>query len=83
MSKDRERRGIAYGLAAYGLWGAVPLFWPLLARAGSIEILAHRIVWSFLISVVLVAVTVRQGFWTRMARRARCSCSAPRPRSCR
>ncbi len=66
---DRERRGIGYGLAAYGLWGAVPLFWPLVARAGSIEILAHRIVWSFVISVVLVAVTVRRGFWTRMARR--------------
>ena len=65
----RERRGIGYGLAAYGLWGAVPLFWPLVARAGSIEILAHRIVWSFLISVVLVLVTVRRGFWTRMANR--------------
>ncbi|RYZ31428.1 MAG: EamA family transporter RarD [Propionibacteriaceae bacterium] len=67
--QDRGRRGIAYGLAAYGLWGVVPLFWPLVARAGSIEILAHRIVWSFVISVVLVAVTVRRGFWTRMARR--------------
>ena len=67
--RARERRGIGYGLAAYGLWGAVPLFWPLVARAGSIEILAHRIVWSFLISVVLVLVTVRQGFWARMARR--------------
>lgn len=66
---DRERRGIGYGLAAYGLWGAVPLFWPLVAQAGSVEILAHRIVWSFLISVVLVVVTVRRGFWTRMARR--------------
>ena len=66
---DRERRGIGYGLAAYGLWGAVPLFWPLVGRAGSIEILAHRIVWSFVISVVLVAVTVRRGFWARMARR--------------
>jgi chloramphenicol-sensitive protein RarD len=66
---DRERRGIGYGLAAYGLWGAVPLFWPLVARAGSVEILAHRIVWSFVISVVLVVVSVRQGFWTRMARR--------------
>ncbi|MGI3780528.1 MAG: EamA family transporter RarD [Janthinobacterium lividum] len=66
---DRERRGVGYGLAAYGVWGAVPLFWPLVARAGSIEILAHRIVWSFVISVVLVAVTVRRGFWTRVARR--------------
>ena len=40
-----------------------------MAQAGSVEILAHRIVWSFLISVVLVAVSVRQGFWTRMTRR--------------
>jgi chloramphenicol-sensitive protein RarD len=68
-SRARERHGIGYGLAAYVLWGAVPLFWPLVARAGSIEILAHRIVWSFLISVVLVAVAVRRGFWTRMANR--------------
>jgi chloramphenicol-sensitive protein RarD len=66
---DREGRGVGYGLAAYGLWGVVPLFWPLVAQAGSIEILAHRVVWSFVISVVLVALTVRRGFWTRMARR--------------
>jgi chloramphenicol-sensitive protein RarD len=66
---DSGRRGIAYGLAAYGVWGAVPLFWPLVAQAGSIEILAHRIVWSFVISLVLVATIVRRGFWTRMGNR--------------
>ena len=66
---DKGRRGVAYGLAAYGLWGAVPLFWPLVARAGSIEILAHRIVWSFVISLVLVVAVVRRGFWTRMGNR--------------
>ena len=64
-----QGRGVAFGLAAYGLWGAVPLFWPLVAQAGSIEILAHRIVWSFLISVVLVLVAVRRGFWARMGNR--------------
>lgn len=56
---DRERRGIGYGLAAYGLWGAVPLFWPLVAQAGSVEILAHRIVWSLLVMGIVVAVTHR------------------------
>ena len=64
-----QRRGIGYGLAAYGLWGAVPLFWPLVSRAGSLEILAHRMVWSFVISVVLVSVTVRRGFWARVGHR--------------
>ena len=62
----RARRGIAYGLAAYGLWGAVPLFWPLVARAGSIELLAHRVVWSLVISLVLLRVAVPRGWWGRV-----------------
>lgn len=33
-------------MAAYGLWGAFPLYWPLLEPAGAIEILAHRVLWS-------------------------------------
>src|SRR5687768_14437359 len=40
--ETRYRRGIIYGLAAYALWGAVPLFWPLVSRAGALELLAHR-----------------------------------------
>jgi chloramphenicol-sensitive protein RarD len=37
---------LGYGVAAYGLWGAFPLYWPLLEPAGAIEILAHRVLWS-------------------------------------
>ncbi len=62
--QDRERRGIGYGLAAYGLWGAVPLFWPLVARAGSVELLAHRVVWSLIISAVLALVLLPRN-WLR------------------
>ncbi len=40
------RRGTAYGVAAYSLWGLFPLYWPLLKPAGAVEILAHRVVWS-------------------------------------
>ena len=46
--------GVGYGLAAYALWGVVPLFWPLVARAGALEMLAHRVIWSLVISVVLL-----------------------------
>ena len=64
--QDRQRRGILYGLGAYGLWGAVPLFWPLVADAGSLELLAHRVVWSLVISgllaVVLASVNIFGGF---------------------
>jgi chloramphenicol-sensitive protein RarD len=49
-----SRRGFLLGVAAYVLWGMFPLYWPLLEPAGAIEILAHRIVWSVVVMVVLV-----------------------------
>jgi chloramphenicol-sensitive protein RarD len=51
------RRGYLYGIAAYGWWGFFPLYVKLLHPAGSLEILAHRIVWSvvFLALVLLLA----------------------------
>jgi chloramphenicol-sensitive protein RarD len=67
--QDRERRGIVYGLAAYGLWGAVPLFWPLVKQAGALELLAHRVVWSLVICVVLVLTVVKKGLWSRVGNR--------------
>ena len=51
------RAGLLYGVGAYGLWGLFPAFFPLLKPAGAFEVLAHRIVWSFLsMAVVIVAV---------------------------
>jgi chloramphenicol-sensitive protein RarD len=54
-----SRRGLLLGIAAYSLWGAFPLYWPLLEPAGAIEILAHRIVWSLVTMGVLVLVLQR------------------------
>ncbi len=54
-------RGTAYGAGAYLLWGLFPLYWPLLEPAGAVEVLAHRIVWSLAVVVVLLAVTRRLG----------------------
>ena len=58
-----ERRiGLLNGFAAYGMWGLVPLFWPLLKPAGAVEILAHRMVWSLAFVVAALAV-VRRWAW--------------------
>lgn len=46
-----------YGIAAYGWWGFFPLFIKLLHPAGSVEILAHRIVWSVAFLALLLALT--------------------------
>lgn len=53
------RRGLLLGVAAYLIWGAFPLYWPLLEPSGPVEILAHRMVWSLVVMGLLVAVLRR------------------------
>jgi chloramphenicol-sensitive protein RarD len=50
----RARAGLLYGLAAYGLWGIMPIYFKWLKAVPSIDIVAHRIVWSLLVLLVLV-----------------------------
>ncbi len=54
MSKSRTDGGLLFGVAAYGLWGLFPLYWTLLAHASAVEVLAHRVAWSALVTVLLV-----------------------------
>ncbi|MFK0114992.1 EamA family transporter RarD [Streptomyces sp. NPDC090994] len=61
-SKGEQRIGLLNGFAAYGMWGLVPLFWPLLKPAGAGEILAHRMVWSLLF-VAVALLFVRRWVW--------------------
>ncbi len=49
-------RGLLYGLIAYGLWGMFPLYFPLLEPAGAVEILAQRMVWSLIVSSLILTV---------------------------
>ncbi|MFJ8166433.1 EamA family transporter RarD [Streptomyces sp. NPDC096136] len=61
-AENEQRTGLLYGFGAYGMWGLVPLFWPLLMPSGAIEILAHRMVWS--LAVVAVALlALRRWSW--------------------
>ncbi|MEU1847816.1 EamA family transporter RarD [Streptomyces sp. NPDC019990] len=62
--KPRGERhiGLLNGFAAYGMWGLVPLFWPLLKPAGAVEILAHRMVWS-LVFVGAALLVLRRWAW--------------------
>jgi chloramphenicol-sensitive protein RarD len=60
--KGERHIGLLNGFAAYGMWGLVPLFWPLLKPAGAVEILAHRMVWS-LVFVGVALLFVRRWAW--------------------
>ncbi|MEU9469498.1 EamA family transporter RarD [Streptomyces avermitilis] len=61
-SKSEQRTGLLNGVAAYGMWGLVPLYWPLLKPAGAVEILAHRMVWSLAL-VAVALVVMRRWAW--------------------
>jgi chloramphenicol-sensitive protein RarD len=44
---QRSRAGLVYALSAYGLWGLFPIYWRLLKAVPATEILANRVLWSF------------------------------------
>lgn len=57
-----EKAGVLFALAAYGSWGLFPAFWKLLKHVPPQEILAHRIVWSALMFILLLAFTRPRAF---------------------
>ena len=62
MNPDTQKpsqAGIFYAIAAYGTWGFFPLYWKLLEGVEHSFILAHRMLWS-LVVVLLVITAGRQ-----------------------
>ena len=56
----RYRTGLVYGVAAYVIWGLLPLYWGSLGNTKAFEIISHRAVWSLL--VCLIALSFRKEF---------------------
>jgi chloramphenicol-sensitive protein RarD len=53
-------KGFWYAVGAYGLWGLFPIYWKWLHQVPVLQLLGHRIIWSFLFLAVLVLI-LRQG----------------------
>jgi len=51
--------GLWSGIAAYTIWGLFPLYWKLVEQVPALQIIGHRIVWSFLALIVVGAVRLR------------------------
>ena len=41
-----DRSGLIAGIAAFGTWGLIPVYWKLFTSISASEILAHRFVWT-------------------------------------
>lgn len=48
------RKGIIFAASSYIMWGILPLYWRLIHGLNAYEILAHRIIWSFVFMVILI-----------------------------
>jgi chloramphenicol-sensitive protein RarD len=64
------RQGLIYGVAAYGLWGVLPIYFKLLKAVPPVDIVAQRVLWSIPVLALLLSVTsgwskVRQAFRER------------------
>jgi len=55
-------RGALYALLAYLAWGLFPVYWKSLAHVPALELIGHRITWSFV--VLALWITLRRG-WQR------------------
>jgi chloramphenicol-sensitive protein RarD len=51
--------GFWSGVAAYSIWGLVPIYWKLLKHVPAIQVLGHRIIWSLAVLLVLIVVLRR------------------------
>lgn len=64
MNLNGINKGIWYAVAAYGLWGFLPVFWKNLQSVPAIEILAHRMAWSLVFLTIILA-SQRRWQWVR------------------
>jgi chloramphenicol-sensitive protein RarD len=55
-----QRSALIAGIAAFGFWGIIPVYWKFLRAVPAAEILAHRLVWT---TAFLVFLLTWQGRW--------------------
>jgi chloramphenicol-sensitive protein RarD len=50
-------KGILYGIGAYLLWGIFPLYWKVLHEVNAVQVISHRIAWSFVVLLIYIFAT--------------------------
>lgn len=51
-----QQKGMVFAFLSYTIWGVFPIFWKLLEHVGSMELLAGRIIWSFVFTTIFVVI---------------------------
>jgi len=50
-------KGIWNGIAAYAMWGVFPIYWKLLHEVPALQVIGHRISWSFILLIFFILLT--------------------------
>jgi chloramphenicol-sensitive protein RarD len=67
---ERATVGLWHAVLAYGLWGLVPIYWKLLQDVPAFQLICHRIVWSCVLLLGLVALSHdRNALWKALRSR--------------
>ena len=56
-------KGIWYALGAYVLWGLFPIYWKWLHDVPALQVIGHRIGWSFILLMIVILATKQ---WKRL-----------------
>lgn len=67
-SISETRRGLAYALGSYLLWGLLPLYFVYIAAVNPFEVVAWRIVFTLILCALLLTITRGWGETTRLLR---------------
>ncbi len=62
-------RGILFGVAAYTIWGLLPIYWKLLKQVPALEIMSQRVVWLLVILVGIRSVRKQWGWLAQLGDR--------------
>ncbi len=58
---DEHKLSLIAAVACYGLWGVLPIYWKGLDAVPAMEIVYHRILWSFLLMFAILGLGGRLG----------------------
>lgn len=60
--RSSYKKGLLFAISAYFIWGIFPLYWKMLDKIPATQILAHRIVWSFVFLAIVIFISRNRKF---------------------
>lgn len=70
---ENYKQGIFFGLAAYVLWGILPVYWKALELVSPFEILSSRFMWSCVFVLLLIIFQKKWPLFTKEVKQVFCN----------